>query len=148
MREAAAGCPSFSIRSDGFRDINKSESSNRWPLSRGTESSNPSPSSGESGANLVYGGESHRWRQRQQSVSNRTHRQAGTRASAAAMLAGVDGTFASCTTAPFRLLRRRVHLPAAVRVSRSVEETRGPEMGELSPLPSMYDLVGDHPAEE
>ena len=37
---------------------------------------------------------------------------------------------------------------AAVCVSRSVEETRRPEMGELSPLPSMYDLVGDHPAEE
>src|SRR4029077_7880446 len=27
----------------------------------GTESSNPSPSSGESGANLIFGGESHRW---------------------------------------------------------------------------------------
>src|SRR6266403_1634661 len=39
-------------------------------------------------------------------------------------------------------------LPAAVCVSRSVEETRGPEMDELSPLPSMYDLVSDHPAEE
>ncbi len=39
-------------------------------------------------------------------------------------------------------------LPAAVCASRSVEETRGPEMGELSPLPSMYDLVSDHPAEE
>jgi hypothetical protein len=36
-----------------FRDINKSESSNRSPLSRGTESSNPSPSSGESRANLI-----------------------------------------------------------------------------------------------
>src|SRR6202043_7689 len=29
--------------------------------------------------------------------------------------------------------------------SRSVEETRGPEMGELSPLSSIYDLVSHHP---
>src|SRR6266436_8974618 len=28
---------------------------------RGTDGSNPSPSSGESGANLIFGGESHRW---------------------------------------------------------------------------------------
>src|SRR6202043_2442450 len=32
--------------------------------------------------------------------------------------------------------------------SRSVEETRGPEMGELSPLSSIYDLVSHHRAEE
>jgi hypothetical protein len=38
-----------------LRDINKSESSNRSPLSRGTESSNPSPSSAESVANLTFG---------------------------------------------------------------------------------------------
>ena len=30
-------------------------------LPRGTEGSNPSSSSGESGANLIFGGESHRW---------------------------------------------------------------------------------------
>src|SRR6266446_5325138 len=32
----------------------------------------------------------------------------------------------------------------SVYVSRSVEETRRPEMGKLSPLPSTYDLVSHH----
>jgi len=36
----------------------------------------------------------------------------------------------------------------AVCVSRSVEETRRPEMGELSALPSTYDLVSHHRAQE
>src|SRR4029077_4332528 len=33
-------------------------------------------------------------------------------------------------------------------VSGSIEEPPRPEMGELSPLPSMYDLVSHHRAEE
>src|SRR6266446_684382 len=33
-------------------------------------------------------------------------------------------------------------------VSRSIEETRRPEIGELSPLPSTYDLVSHHRAQE
>src|SRR3984893_19600004 len=41
-----------------------------------------------------------------------------------------------------RRTRRRYASP------RSVEETRRPEMGELSPLPSTYDLVSHHRAEE
>jgi len=44
------------------------------PFRRGTSGSNPSRSSGESGANLIFGGESHRWlrglRQRQPSAAS------------------------------------------------------------------------------
>src|SRR5271170_4666612 len=44
-----------------------------------------------------------------------------------------------------RVARERV---SGKRVSRSIEEARGPEIGKLGPLPSAYDLVGHRDAEE
>src|SRR6266436_1743024 len=45
-------------------------------------------------------------------------------------------------------LRRRAAPDGRARVSGLIEEPCRPEMGELSPLPSTYDLVSHHRAEE
>jgi hypothetical protein len=48
----------------------------------------------------------------------------------------------------FKNLRRRTAGRTGVCLSRSIEETRRSEIGEFSPLPSAYDLVGHRRAEE